>query len=178
MADYGKGPSKADWAKHSELLNTGFKGWNAFQRLPVILKSEVPWMREYELGFSTQDDMDNFTALGWKCLRAEHFGEQGIQTFNDTIGSRFNLVSVDGTVKYKGHYLMLKPKDMRDEQMRQQSENFEEYYSAIANQHYVHPRDPRAEEMAEGSSASMEEEHYTRTPGTEEVRKVGRPRNK
>jgi hypothetical protein len=180
MAEYGKGPSKSDWARHGELLNTGFKGWDVFQRLPLIMKSEIPWMRDFVLGFSPTDDMDTWTAKGWRPMRVDHFGEGGMQTFNETVGLRFNLISVDGTVKFKGHYLMIKPKDMRDEQMRRQNEEFEEYYHQISHQAYVHPRDPRAEEMAEGSTASLDESHFIRQPGQEGdavKRKIGRPKN-
>ena len=164
MADYGKGPSKEDWARHSEIGNTGFRGWNVFQRLPVIMKAEIPWMRDWALGFAAVDDVSEFTAQGWRPLRTDHFGKDGLDNFNKTIGLRFNLESLDGTVKYKNHYLMIKPKDLREKQMKEQNENFEEYYSAISRQAYTHPQDPRADEMAESSYAKLEEERHKGPP--------------
>jgi len=164
MADYGKGPSKEDWARHAEITNTGFRGWNVFQRLPVIMKVEIPWMREWAIGFANDDDMGEFTAQGWRPLRADHFGKDGLSNFNQTIGLRFNLESVDGTVKYKKHYLMIKPKDLREQQIKEQNDAFEEYYSAITRQAYVHPQDPRAAEMAAGSYAKLDEERHVRQP--------------
>lgn len=164
MVDYGKGPSKEDWAKSSELLNSGFAGFDMFQRLPVILKTYIDWMKNWEIGFSTVEDMDSWTARGWSPMRSEHFGKDGLNNFNATIGLRFNLSSVDGIVRYKGHILMVKPVEYREEQMRIQNESFEDYYKKVSRQTYVHPKDPRAEEMAEGAYAKMEEEIHHRSP--------------
>jgi hypothetical protein len=164
MADYGKGPSKEDWAKSNELLNTGFRGFDMFQRLPVVLKTHIPWMRDWTIGFSTVEDMDTFTSRGWRPVSTEHFGKDGLTNFNNTIGLRFNLSSVDGVVRYKGHILMMKPNEYREEQVKIQNESFEDYYSKISQQAYVHPKDPRGDEMAKGSYAKLDEEVHHRAP--------------
>lgn len=160
MADYGKGPSKEEWARHSEIMNTGFRGWDVYQRLPVIMKAEIPWLREFAFGFSVYEDMSDWTSRGWRPMRIDHFGKDGLKNFNETIGLRFNLESLDGTIKFKNSYIMIKPMEMRDEQMKKQNESFEEYYSKISRQSYVHPNDPRADEMAKKSTAVLEEERH------------------
>ena len=163
--DYGKGPNKDQWAKHSELLNTGFQGWDVQQRLPVILKTEIPWMRDLTLGFAEPDNSEEWFSKGWFPMRAEHFGENGLKSFNETVGLRFNLSDTDGIVRYKGHILMLKRRDDRDAQEAAQNASFEDYFSRIANQSYVHPKDPRASEMAKYASGGLEEDLYVRDPG-------------
>jgi len=171
MAEYGRGPSREEWGRHGEIINTGFKGWNVFQRLPIVMKAEIPWMREFALGFSGEvdgvSDADEWLSKGWKPCRIEHFGEGGLENFNKTVGFRFNLQAVDGVIRYKRHILMLKPIDMRKDQERKQNEEFEEYYSQLMKQTYTHPRDPRHDEMAQYAASGMTEETYVRDPGSE-----------
>lgn len=169
--DYGKGPSKDQWAKHSELLNTGFQGWDVQQRLPIILKAEIPWMRELTVGFASREKTADWFSRGWFPMRSEHFGETGLTNFNNTVGLRFNLHSVDGVVRHKKSVIMLKRRDDRDAQENAQNDSFEKYFSSISKQSYTHPRDPRAKEMAKYSSAGLEEDMYVRDPGSSVAKK-------
>ena len=129
--NYGKGPSQAEWASHEELLNTGSKGWNYLQRIPEILKQEIPWLRDKEIAFADQGDIEEFSYQGWRPIRSEHFGTEGLVNFNKTVGYRFNLSDVDGVVRYRNLILMMMPKDFRKRLIRQRNEKYEDYYSRV-----------------------------------------------
>jgi hypothetical protein len=159
MVDYGKGPSKSEWATDEELLNTGAKGWNYLQRLPEVLQKHIPWLREYIMAFAIDDDVDEFSYQGWRPMRSEHFGSEGLKNFNQTVGYRFNLSDVDGVVRYKKQVLMLMPKDIRKRQMNIRNEAFENYYAKVTDERepYVHPLDSRKDEMREAAKSEREE---------------------
>ena len=157
--NYGKGPSKEEWATHDELLNTGAKGWNYLTRLPEVLKQEIPWLREFTMAFADEEDVDEFSYQGWRPMRSEHFGSEGLENFNKTVGYRFNLSDTDGIVRYRRLVLMLMPIDVRRRQMDARHNAFEDYYAKVTDerQPYVHPDDPRREEMREYAKADREE---------------------
>ena len=159
MVDYGKGPSRAEWAQAEELLNTGTKGWNYLTRLPEVLKKNIPWLREYQMAFADEEDVDNFAFYGWRPMRSEHFGTEGLKNFNKTVGYRFNLSDTDGVVRYRRLVLMLMPTDVRKRQVNARNEAFEDYYRKISNERdpYVHPLDPRGKELASAAEAEREE---------------------
>jgi hypothetical protein len=159
MTDYGKGPSRAEWAQHEELQNTGAKGWNYIQRLPKVLKSAIPWLAEMKIAFVDEDDIEEFSYVGWRPMRSEHFGTKGLKNFNEVVGFRFNLSDVDGVIRYRKLILMLMPEDVRKRQLRKRNEAFENYYSKVTDEKepYVHPLDERASEMKEYASAEREE---------------------
>lgn len=179
--DYGKGPSRADWQKHHELLNAGIKGWNALQRLPKILKEEIPWMKDFEIGFFSESDMAEMISIGWRPLLTKDFGEEGFKNFNEAIGLRFNLSDAAGMVKYRENVLMIMDRDYRKELVKARDQAFEETYkksvtsrvSSIAN-------DPRADEMESYSSATLDETRFAHDEDLPEgqvtTAKRGRPR--
>jgi len=181
MSTYGKGPSRADWQKHSELLNAGIKGWNALQRLPKILTAEIPWMKDFKIGFCSEDDLAEWTSQGWRPLMTKDFGDEGFKTFNESIGLRFNLSDAAGMVKFRQNIIMIMEKDYREKLENLRNEEFERYYEAVTDQKaYVHPEDPRSEEMREYASAEREEvyiQHSDDVPEGQIVKgKRGRPK--
>jgi len=163
--DYGSGPTEDQWARHGELVNSGFSGFDVQQRLPIILKTEIPWMRQFTVGFSTGDTPE-WIERGWFPMQVKYFGTKGLDNFNKTVGLRFSLHSVDGLVRYKDHILMLKRIDDRDVQEAAQNQQFEEYFAKISKQGYSHPLDPRRAEMEEYQTAGLEEDVFIRDPGS------------
>ena len=180
MSTYGKGPSRADWQKHHELLNAGIKGWNALQRLPVILTQEIPWMKDFKLGFCSEADMAEWTSQGWRPLMVKDFGDEGFKNFNESIGLRFNLSDAAGMVKFRENYLMIMDNEYRERLEDVRNQEFEKYYGAVTEQKaYVSPSDPRAEEMSQYAESTMQESrivHSDDVPEGQIVKgKRGRP---
>lgn len=178
--DYGKGPSRADWQKHSELLNAGLKGWNVLQRLPKILQEEIHWMKDFQIGFFSEEDIPEMTSLGWRPLMTKDFGEEGFKNFNESVGLRFNLSDAAGMVRFRNNILMIMDRDYREKLQARRHEEYENYHDTVTrSKAYTHPSDPRAEEMEGYAESSLQEAHVVHSdnvPAGQVVKgKRGRP---
>lgn len=166
MVEYGKGPSRAEWAQHDELKNTGAKGWNFLQRLPAILRESIPWLADKKISFVSEDEIEEFSYHNWRPMRSEHFGTKGLKNFNDVVGFRFNLSDTDGVIRYRKLILCMMPEDLYKEKMDRQHEAHEDYYRKVTNERepYIHPLDQRGDEMAELTSIEHSEAELRHDP--------------
>ncbi len=164
-------PTPSDWKRHEELIRAGTKGFNHMEAIPRILPKEYPWLKDFEIGFFSADDIPMLQSIGWRFLETSHFDTQ---SFNEAIGLRFGLSEDAGRIKYLSNYLMIIPRDIDEKKRRARNDENDKLFAAQTDgQKYVHPSDPRASELI--NSGSVKSDYETATIIPTEAKKRGRP---
>ena len=110
----------SDWKNHDELLDSGSKGWHYQERLPELLKREIPELRAFEFGYCHEAELAMWISVGWRCLLRDDFEAD---EFNKVVGSRFQLTGTDSKLKIMDNYIMIRPLDLSEKMRRRRAED-------------------------------------------------------
>ena len=149
-----KHPSPSDWKAKDSVLKAAIKGFNVLSELPKLLSQEYVWLKDFDFGFFTEDDIPEKRSLGWTFLNREHFE---IDNFNQAIGLAHGLTDDgSGNVKWRNNYIMICPKDFRKRAMDIRHKSFEDQFKKeTQTTRYVAPGSQPQHE--EASTAAFEE---------------------
>jgi hypothetical protein len=146
-------PKLSEWNKFDAVQNAGTRGgFNPLRDLEKIMQENIPDLRNYNLCFSSEGDINQNSTMGWILLKTEHFD---VEDWNREIGTRYNLHTDGGAnVMYGGNYLMIMHKKHREKILEARLDALNEQ-NAIAKSAgaYAHPQDPNRGEMLQGAAA-------------------------
>ena len=168
-------PKPSDWGRVDDIVKASTRGYNALEALPRNLQKQYPWLRDFNFGFYTENDLPSRMMMGWRYLMVSDFA---IESFNEAIGLKHGLSDAGGHVKQGNNYVMIIPKDIREKQRAARNKQTEDAISDIGRaDRYVSPDDPRADEMLEAEGLRAELSMNTVAP-TSAKKRPGRPRKK
>lgn len=145
-------PKLSDWSKFDAVQNAGTRGgFNPLRDLEKLMQDNIPDLRNYNLCFSSEADINQNSTMGWILLKTEHFD---VEDFNREIGTRYNLHTDGGAnVMYGSNYLMIMHKGHREKILDARLDALNEQNAiAKAAGAYAHPKDPNRGEMLQGAS--------------------------
>jgi hypothetical protein len=137
-----------------------------------ILCIEYPDLKQWVLGFCSEEDIPKWRSEGWRFLEVAFLNQKGMDTFNQAVNElKYGLTNSMGHVKWKSNFLMIQERDRRTEQINLRNERSERQYSGIMEgQGYVAPGDARGT-----TESSYEEEHFTAKEDGTPPKRRGRP---
>ena len=146
-------PKLSEWNKFDAVQNAGTRGgFIAIRDLEKLLQENIPDLRNYNLCFSSEADINQNSTMGWILMKTEHFD---VEDWNREIGTRYNLHTDGGAnIMYGDNYLMIMHKKHREKVLEARLNALNEQ-NAIAKSAgaYAHPQDPNRSEMLQGASA-------------------------
>ena len=146
-------PKLSEWNKFDAVQNAGTRGgFIAIRDLEKLLQANIPDLRNYNLAFASESDINQNSTMGWIMLTTGMFD---VEDWNREIGTRYNLRTDGGAnVMYGNNYLMIMHKGHREKVLGARLGALNEQ-NAIAKSigGYAHPQDPNRSEMLEGAAS-------------------------
>jgi hypothetical protein len=151
------GPKVKDYSE--KVYNAGARGFNFLVDFEREMWEAFPETTQYRFGKFSDSDVNNVTTEGWQHLKGSMFGIENINEWNTKVGLRFSLIrDADDNLTYGGEYVMLMPKQFRDEVIlparKAAHDKLEQSAKDAAT--YVHPDDPEKNKMRDAAAALSE----------------------
>jgi len=150
-------PKVTDWSE--KVYSAGARGFNFLVDFEREIWRVFPQTKDFRFGKFADSDINNVTIEGWRHLKGDMFGIENIDEWNSNVGLRFSLTrDASDNVMYGGEYVMLMPKQFRDEILlpsrKKAHDRLEQ--SAKAASTFVHPEDPEKNKMQDAAEKLSE----------------------
>ena len=146
----------AYWNSKNEILEAATQGWNPLMRLPKLLQEAYPELKKVTFGFFHESDLPEVSSLGWEHMTRNEFDVDEFK--KSALPARYGLTDDgSGLLKHGDNYLMFMGKNFRKKLVAARNQYHEErYVESIEGKAHTMTGDPRAAEMAEYSSSTLE----------------------
>jgi len=170
-------PKVSDWS--DSVYNAGAMGFNLLRDFEKEMHRAYPDTQAYTFGYFSDSDISSVSTMGWVHLKGSMFD---VEDWNTAVGLRFGLVKdVSDNVKYGENYIMLMPRQHREDVILPSRKRAAERMEAAADDDaiVVHPEDPEYNKMKDAGREIARSEKVkvqvkgTPDRGTKEAGKTG-----
>ena len=138
-------PKVSDWSEN--VYNAGATGFNLLRDFEREMHKAYPDTQVYNFGYFSETDINHVSTMGWVHLKGSMFE---VEDWNTAVGLRFGLVAdASDNIKYGENYIMLMPRQHRDEVILPARLDAIRKIEAAADEDavVVHPEDPEYNKM-------------------------------